>query len=226
MQAKFFHQTSWALTSQGTAIDLYKKAHTFSEKPILFVGGVHGDEPEGVQLANELLAWISQAPYELHDWILIPCINPDGYSQNQRTNSRGVDLNRNFPSGDWSSEAKAPRYFPGTAPASENETRALIQLIETEKPQLIIHFHSWEPCVVYTGAPGLHAAEILSEKTGYTAREDIGYPTPGSLGQFGWLKHKTPVICIEAQEKSDLSTIWPKFGYGLKKLLNKETKLF
>lgn len=219
MQSKIFHQSSWALTSLGTPIALYKKTHTLDRKPILFIGGVHGDEPEGVRLAEELLRWMNDCQEELFPWILIPCINPDGYEKDQRTNANGVDLNRNFPSKDWSPDIKAERYFPGPKPGSENEVQALVQLIEDEKPQLIVHFHSWEPCVVYTGKAGQKAAEILGEDTGYEVREDIGYPTPGSLGQYGWLDKNVPVICIEAQEKTDLESVWPKFEKGLKKLL-------
>ncbi|UXR64237.1 M14 family murein peptide amidase A [Bdellovibrio bacteriovorus] len=226
MQAEIFHQTSWATTIRGTPIELYKKTHSlsgFSERPLLFIGGVHGDEPEGVRLAEEFLQWLKQAEttrsLEIRPWILIPCINPDGYSQNQRTNANGVDLNRNFPCRDWSSEAKAPRYYPGPSPGSEKEVQALVKLIEDEKPQLIVHFHSWEPCVVYTGHPGKMAAEILATGTDYEAREDIGYPTPGSLGQYGWLEKQTPVVCIEEQEHIDLNLVWPHFKTGLEMLI-------
>ncbi|UOF00841.1 DUF2817 domain-containing protein [Bdellovibrio reynosensis] len=226
MQGKIFHQTSWAKTTLGTPIELYKKSHSlegYNEAPLLFIGGVHGDEPEGVRLAEEFLAWLLQQeteePEKIRPWILIPCINPDGYSKKQRTNGNGVDLNRNFPCRDWSSEAKAPRYYPGPSPGSEVEVQALVKLIEDEKPQIIVHFHSWEPCVVYTGAPGKEAAETLATGTGYECREDIGYPTPGSLGQYGWLEHKIPVICIEEQENIDLNLVWPHFKQGLELLV-------
>lgn len=226
MQAKIFHQTSWATTAEGTSIELYKKSHSlsdFSERPILFIGGVHGDEPEGVRLAEEFLRWLKQEEStnsdRLRPWMLIPCINPDGFLKNQRTNANGVDLNRNFPCRDWSPESKAPRYYPGPSPGSESEVQALVKLIEDEKPQLIVHFHSWEPCVVYTGAPGKQAAETLATGTGYEAREDIGYPTPGSLGQFGWIEHQIPVICIEEQEHIDLNLVWPHFKPGLEMLI-------
>lgn len=222
MQEKIFHQTSWARTTLGTPLEMYRKAHTSTSHsaPILLIGGVHGDEPEGVRLAEELLSWLqSPEAEEARPWILIPCLNPDGYAKNERTNARGVDLNRNFPCRDWTSEAKAPRYYPGPTPGSEIEVQALVRLIEVEKPQLIIHFHSWEPCVVYTGAPGKKAAEVLARGTPYECREDIGYPTPGSLGQFGWIEHNIPVICIEEQEHIDLEKVWPNFKQGLTSLL-------
>ncbi len=227
MQAKIFHLTSWAKTARGTSLEMYKKSHTSNskERPYLFVGGVHGDEPEGVRLAQDFLSWLQQMEAteseKIHPWILIPCLNPDGYQHNQRTNSQGVDLNRNFPSRDWSTDSKGPRYYPGPSPGSENEVRALVHLIEDEKPQLIVHFHSWEPCVVYTGQPGRIYADLITSGTAYQAREDVGYPTPGSLGQYGWLEKQIPVICIEEQEHIDLNLVWEHFGPGLQRLMRR-----
>ena len=207
----------------GNPIEVFKKTHTGSaQKSFLFIGGVHGDEPEGVEMAQKLLQWLTEAEKQasLRSWILIPCINPDGYLKNERTNGHGVDLNRNFPSPDWTAENnRGSRYSPGPHAASEPEVAALVALIEKEQPEVIFHFHSWEPCVVYTGAPGKPYAEILSPGPKYPVREDIGYPTPGSLGQYGWQNHKIPVICIEEQEKISLKEVWPHFQDGFKKLM-------
>ena len=228
MAIKILHQTSWAKSAAGKDIELFC-SDSQHQLPILFIGGVHGDEPEGVRLAQDLLAWLQKSHRQeggenIVPWILIPCLNLDGYLSQQRTNSHGVDLNRNFPSQDWIHECKAPRYFPGPAPASEPEVRALIQLITEKKPHLIVHFHSWEACVVYTGPSGREAAELVGRDTGYRVAEDIGYPTPGSLGQYGWLEKKIPVICIETQEGCDLDSIWPIFGAGLQRLLRVPTR--
>lgn len=221
MSDGILHLPSWARTSLGNPIPLYRKQHRDPTRPrILLVGGVHGDEPEGIRLAEDLLLWLQKQPSHETSWTLIPCLNVDGARLPQRMNARGVDLNRNFPSDDWSSlNERGPRYHPGSHPGSEPEVQALVELIEEEKPHLILHFHSWEPCVVYTGAPGRSAAEKIGGDTGYPVREDIGYPTPGSLGQFGWQKKKIPVICVEAQEKSSLSDLWPIWGPGLRRLL-------
>ncbi|MBX2987680.1 MAG: DUF2817 domain-containing protein [Bdellovibrionaceae bacterium] len=222
MSEAILHLPSWAQSALGTPIPLFRKEHTDGEAPMLFIGGVHGDEPEGVRLAEDLLVWIQGAVKlrrKLHPWILIPNINPDGFKAKQRTNGRGVDLNRNFPSSDWSPEAKAPRYHPGPAPASEPEVQALVALIAAVKPKLIVHFHSWEPCVVYSGASGKPWAEKIARGTGYEAREDIGYPTPGSLGQYGALTLQIPVICVEAKEGDVPDELWPRFGRGLTSLL-------
>jgi len=197
---------------------MYESCEHF-DPPFIFVGGVHGDEPEGVELATKLLAWLQKNNRaDFKSWVLIPNLNPDGSTIQERTNSRGVDLNRNFPTPDWSPESKAARYYPGPRAQSEPETTALVDLILEKQPQLIVHFHSWEPCVVYTGAPGKRWAEILATGTGYPVREDIGYPTPGSLGDYGWHVRQTPVVCIEAQEKTPLSEVWSRFEPGLQQL--------
>lgn len=227
MQGKLFHQTSWARSFRGSPIEMYSKTHSRDGKAtasILFIGGVHGDEPEGVRLANDFLVWLKETETStpekiLHSWTLIPCLNVDGFAANERTNGHGVDLNRNFPADDWSPEHRAPRYYPGEHPASEPEIRALVELITREKPDLIVHFHSWQPCIVYTGKGCEEAAVAIAGQTGYPVHEDIGYPTPGSLGQYGWLNHKIPVICIEEQEHIALEKVWPNFGPGLQKLM-------
>ncbi len=181
------------------------------------MGGIHGDEPEGVELAEKSLQWLkSQLPESIAPWILIPCLNVDGFKNNSRVNGRGVDLNRNYPSSNWSSAFEKERYFPGKSPASEPEVQGVVELIQIFKPRLIIHCHSWEPCVVCTGKPGWKDAERLAAASGYNLQEDIGYPTTGSLSQYGWHDNKIPVICIEERDGvTDLTPIWPRFENGI-----------
>lgn len=210
----------WAKSAGKIDIPLYHSANYkmgSGKNPTLIIGGVHGDEPEGIWLVETLLETLEDHAVE-RPWILIPCLNPDGYTTRNRTNSKGVDLNRNFPTPDWTPTAKAERYNPGPSPNSESETQALVKLIETEKPCLIIHCHSWKPGIIYTGAEGQKVAKFFSECTGYPLQDDIGYPTPGSLGQFGWLVHKIPVICIEEQEGADREESWNRFEDGFLKL--------
>jgi hypothetical protein len=188
--------------------------------PVLFIGGVHGDEPEGVALAQHFLEWLRQNPNTpIYNWALIPCLNVDGFARKERTNGRGVDLNRNFPTADWSPETKAPRYNPGSQPGSELEVQAVVSWIQQNSPRLIVHFHSWEPCVVYSGVLGKGPAHLIGDGTGFPVREDIGYPTPGSLGQYGLLNVNIPVVCVESPEKISGVEVWKLFGQGLQKLI-------
>lgn len=222
-----FENLKWKKTLNGRDIQLFSSAENLqfsAKRPLLFIGGVHGDEPEGVFLADSLLDWLKKVyqknnNLQIHPWILIPCLNPDGYAQNMRVNGNGVDLNRNFPAKDWSQDFKQERYYPGTHPASEVETQALIELLQKTTPQLIIHFHSWKPSIVYTGEAALPLAKIFSTVSGYELQPDIGYPTPGSLGQYGFLECNTGVICIEEREGAQKNEIWNRFSKAFEQIL-------
>ncbi len=221
----YVHIPKWGTTSTGESIPLIHSQQKLIA-PILFIGGVHGDEPEGVELAQSLFEWLKNhtTPQELKPWALIPCLNPDGYKQNQRTNSNGVDLNRNYPSKNWVPyDEKSPeRYHPGPSPGSELEIKCVVDLIHKISPSVIIHFHSWNPCIVLTGTPATPYAQALSESSKYEIVENIGYDTPGGLSQYGWHDLKIPVICIEEQEHISLEKVWPNFKSGLMKILENE----
>lgn len=186
------------------------------------MGGIHGDEPEGVRLAEDTLAWLktcSKNNTPVCPWILIPCLNKDGFKNRTRVNGRGVDLNRNYPSSDWNNEARAERYSPGPNPASEPEIQAVVELIQTFSPRLIIHCHSWKPCIVGAGPSGWNDTLRLAKSSSYEPMEDIGYPTPGSLSQYAFGDLGIPVICIEEQdEMKDLDSIWPRFKDGMREV--------
>ncbi|USN57893.1 MAG: hypothetical protein H6767_06095 [Candidatus Peribacteria bacterium] len=94
---------------------------------------------------------------------VIPCLNLDGYEEAKKqrdyfhggrkgkTNARNVDLNRNFPTYNWSKKSKlfvaGKRYevSGGQKPASEPEISSLIDFIEKKEISRIYTFHSrWE----------------------------------------------------------------------------------
>ena len=211
---------NWKKTIQGNFIELYSSDELSSlSKPILLIGGVHGDEPEGVALANNLLTHLKNHSSS-ENWALIPCLNPDGYSKKSRTNHNGVDLNRNFPSPDWKSTFEKKRYNPGSSPCSELETKALTQLIIEIKPQMIIHFHSWKPSIILTGPPDNEVAKIFSKASEYPLELDIRYPTPGSLGQYAWFALNIPVVCIEEKEEENAQASWERFKPAFESVLN------
>jgi protein MpaA len=219
--------STWATSAKNKPIRLFFSGNFKFKKnlrPLVFIGGVHGDEPEGVRLAEEFLRHfqLQESHYEKSGyapWILIPCINPDGFASGQRTNGNGVDLNRNYPASNWSPAFDKERYFPGVKAGSEPEIQAIVHLLQEEKPRLVIHFHSWNPCIVATGTTALVDAKRLAKSSGYEVQDNIGYPTPGSLSHYGWVDQKIPVICIEEQEGCDLSAIWPRFEKAFEEIL-------
>jgi protein MpaA len=218
------HITSWTRTDLGTPIELFA-SHSLEQlkgkKPLLLMGGVHGDEPLGVLLAQQTLEMLrteEAAGHKLCPWILIPCLNVDGFAKNTRVNGRGVDLNRNYPSKSWSPDHEKERYNPGPHPGSEAEVKGVVQLMTEIQPSLVIHCHSWKPMVVCAGPPGLKDAERLSKSSGYEVKPEIGYPTPGSLSQYGWWDNKIPVICIEEADEEKPKSVWPRFEQGMREI--------
>lgn len=178
-----------------------------AEPWILCMAAVHGDEIEGVWLLQEMRRrWTSSFPFEKVGVILWVQANPDGVALGQRWNASGVDLNRNLPSKDWSPEVKNPRYPPGPAAASEPETKALLKLLEACNPRAILSVHSFSSFQVNANGPSRQWAERLGQLCGYPVTEDIGYPTPGSLGSYAGVELNIPTITLEierglAQEK-------------------------
>lgn len=175
---------------------------SFSNNPILVVGVVHGDEPQGEDLINRYLAGTESG------MLFIPSLNPDGKQLGRRTNSNGVDINRNFPTKNWELTEK-DNYFGGESPASEIETKFLINVIKEYKPRLILTLHTPYKIVNYDG-PAKEVSEKISEIIGYPVEESIGYPTPGSFGTYAGVERNIPTITLEMDEEETIDSLYPK----------------
>ncbi len=170
------------------------------------IGGVHGDEPEGVLAAKGVLQRCLEAfPFQLR-LTIIPEFNTDGILKGTRGNCAGVDLNRNLPTKDWSPVATAPRYQPGAAAASEPETQALVSLLKNEEIKFIVSLHSWNPMLNVNGNCEPEAS-VLAKHTQYKIEPDIGYPTPGSLGTYTGHEMHIPTLTYEIQREIDFAEV-------------------
>jgi len=157
---------------------------------MLIHAGIHGEEPETTFALSRALRNLPQPPPHC---AVVLAANPDGLIRGTRGNARGVDLNRNFPTRDWQpdpvthrSTLEEPRdvlLSPGSAPASEAETKALIALIEEVRPEVVVALHAPLACI--DDAKDGPLARWLSRRTGLPLVREIGYPTPGSLGTWG-----------------------------------------
>lgn len=174
---------------------------------LLLIGGVHGDEIEGVAAARGLLDHLISTKATLPQLriSLIPEFNPEGVLLKSRGNSAGVDLNRNLPTKDWTADYTTPRYFPGRTALSEPENKALVQLLELDKPDFIISLHSYKPMLNVNGE--CPEAEIIGQRTGYDIVPDIGYPTPGSLGTYAGLERKISTLTYEIERGLSLDRV-------------------
>jgi len=94
-----------AASAHGWQSETFLKANDFrllalirkvsgAQKRIYISTGVHGDEPAG-PLAVLGMLQENRWPVNADIW-LCPCLNPTGFTFNQRENARGLDLNRQY----------------------------------------------------------------------------------------------------------------------------------
>ncbi len=169
---------------------------------VMVMGGIHGDEYASVSLMFRWLEKLNNHHSGLFHWQVIPLMNPDGLLQKPkatRQNGNGVDLNRNFPTGDWQELAqkyweertyKNPRRYPGPSANSEPETQWFINQINAFKPDAIVAVHAPHHLVDFDGP------QDPPHKLGKLQLRRLG-TYPGSLGNYGGSALNIPVVTVE-----------------------------
>jgi len=157
----------------------------------LFVGTIHGNEPSGTPLIRRLGEYLAERPELLQgrQVILIPLLNPDGMVRHSRFNARNVDLNRNYPVGNWK-----PDRHSGEHPLSEPESEVLHDLLHLHQPCRVITLHEPLACIDYDG-PGEALARAMAS-CGHLPVRRLG-GLPGSLGSYVGMILQCPIITIE-----------------------------
>jgi predicted deacylase len=178
----------------------------------LLVAGLHGEEPETVQLARGIL---DRVDAEDATCAIVLCANPDGVADGTRQNARGVDLNRNFPAASWRA-GTTPSYpagidpalrvpanrtntsSTGAAPLSEPESAALAALVERLEPTLVLDLHAPLELVLTTPLVPEGIASALAEAARMELTSELGSPVPGALRD--WLADRgIPCITYEVE---------------------------
>lgn len=196
-------------SANGIPIFQYDKVGTDPKgKRIFTMALIHGDEIPAGSVAR---SWMERLEglSPRNNWRVVPVANPDGLNLGTRTNSHGVDLNRNFPSSDWSRSAihhwivkkkRNPRRYPGPGPASEMETQCFIKQFKDFKPDFIISIHTPLAVLDFDGPklkfPTFSPLPWFSLGT-----------YPGSLGRYMWEDHNVPVLTIELTPSGGISKL-------------------
>ncbi len=186
---------------EGRAIDLYSFGQ--GETHYLIVAGIHGGyEGNTVNLANSFLVYLNSHPEAIPSGAtlyIIPDMNPDavarGRNAGARVNANGVDLNRNFPTPNWVPDWDHSNCWNerpttgGTSPASEPETRAVVNFILGRRIEALISYHSAALGIFPGGDPWQPASEklagMLHTVTGYPYPPvDIGCTYTGTLADW------------------------------------------
>jgi murein peptide amidase A len=140
---------------QGRTITAVQIGDPAGSRVALVVGVIHGDERAGLRILDAIERQVPD-PAALAGtqlW-LIPSVNPDGMQAHERKNARGVDLNRNFPYRWRGGIPPSSGYYPGPRPASEPETREVMDFIRRIQPDVSIWYHQpWGAVLACHGRP-------------------------------------------------------------------------
>ena len=200
------------------------KGFTFGDEnafnKILIIGALHGVEPQSRDFCNYYIADIKDKPFPPDYFLLvIPCLNPDGIENEIRGNANGVDLNRNFPASTWKNIPVSGNsaYHPGINPASEPETKIIVDLINKFNFKKIIAVHTNHyiqfpnpPMINYDGEQSRELAEKMSLASNLPPHADVGYPTPGSLGAWIGNDLKKISVTIELDDNKSSKELYEK----------------
>jgi protein MpaA len=224
-----YHWNHVRNSNQGTPLVWTVFGDDTSEKArantTLILCGVHGDEITPVKFCWDLLSELkNNHSYEDKLIVVAPIVSPDSFliEKPTRTNGRGVDVNRNFPTTDWKSDAHKrwkqhlksdKRKFPGFAPASEQETIFQMNLILRYKPNKVISVHAPLTLLDYDGPSltnddGKKAKILLDEMSSKASGYKVSnYPIfPGSLGNWAGKEKHIPTYTLELPNSNPAET--------------------
>lgn len=192
---------------------------------VLLFASIHGEESETTALLSKALRSLDALPPRC------ACVlnaNPDGTLLGTRCNARGVELNRNFPSSNWSSKNVSAKWAPtgervtfstGSHPASEPETVAMIDLVQTLQPKTIIALHAPLACIEDPDYSPL--GYRIAKATKLPLVGNIGYETPGSFGSwakengFHVITYELPPVSVSATHETHLKVLVELLRFGL-----------
>lgn len=117
---------------------------------ILYTGAIHGNEQSSGYITRQ---WIDELEAKARDIpadrriVVVPIVNPDGIARSGRSNANNINLNRNFPTFNWTSDTPVSsgtveKGAGGPSPLSEPESRALAGFTLNLQPRFVITYHS------------------------------------------------------------------------------------
>ena len=185
---------------EGAPIRAYVIGDPEADLRVVVLGQMHGDEPAGRRVIESLRALTTPEGTAL--W-LIPSMNPDGHVEQSRTNARGVDLNRNFPTR-WRAQGADTRQWSGPRPASEPETQAVMRFLASVQPAAVLSFHQPFAVVDISHASAREAGRRLARWMDLPARVvRCAGPCRGTLTE--WVAKELDAVALTVELPAETS---------------------
>jgi murein peptide amidase A len=182
---------------------------------IAILASMHGDQPQSVALVDLLAKHLKEHPelLEGRSILVIRNPNPDGLFARTPGNSRGVDLNRNFPAPNWKAVVDG---VAGANAASEVETRTLMRVLLEFEPKLVVHVRDYaRGNFVNVEGEAVAAAERLAEAIDGQVLTGLGQKTTGSLEAYAVAKLNSASVTALLGDAGSPESAWKEYGPGL-----------
>jgi hypothetical protein len=204
--------TDWTIagkTTQGRPMHIRRLGNPGARTVI--VAGLDGADRIAVRWIDELAGQVAERPIliETQELLIFRAGNPDGLTKKVSENSHGILINRNFPG-----RRDRPQLgnASGSKPATEAETRTLVDTLKTFQPQCVIHLKSTSnrTTISYNPAAKQRAKELQRLYEVNIHPLDI-HQVPGSLEDFADGTLETGVLSIQLNVGSDWKNSWSKY---------------
>jgi protein MpaA len=178
-----------------------------SKKYLYLVGGIYGDQVEGICILERLFQWMSN-DHKLVDLpiVVIPILNVDGYQFASSVNAEGINLYQDF-----NEEIESP------------ENQYLIKILKKYPPSKFLSFGSSRPPSIEFCAGGKKLANLLAKINFFDLKKlEI---KEGSLPAFLNDELESHFIAINFPKITDqigLESIWENNKKHLQELIKSE----
>lgn len=201
----------WKVVGKTTEGRKMHSAHLgVSGSRTLVIAGLNGEDRVAVRWLEQLADVVASRPEftSQMEFVFFRAGNPDGLVRKTKNNARGVPLNRNFPSRGYRQAVGVPSF---AVPASEVETRVILDTLYSFRPRRVIHLTSTTgPSQTLYNRMGKSLALELERSSNFKPVQLDPEQSPGSLEDFADGTLEALVLSIKLNAGSDWQQTWNK----------------
>lgn len=190
----------------------------------LIIAGLDGLDVVGTRWNDELTDTLTRRSDLLqnNEIMVIRAGNPEGLTSRVPTNRHGVLINRNFPSRRYQ---LMPDKSTGTGPASEAETKAILDVLYSFRPRRVIHLASTtgRSTVLYNRAATSVGDELEKQYNLHVQLLDVEQ-VPGSIEDFADGTLDAAVISMKLNSAPEWQGAWKKNVAAVLTAINGESE--